>query len=1348
MKTVKFALLKFYIVNQIHSSYPQNMLRLLICLTLAACGILPCMAAPIFEGRQFRHYTVNDGLASNAVYSFFQDSKGRMWFGTIDGLHSFDGCNITEWRDESVVSLGSVISVIKDDGQDRLWIGSGNGVALFDLKLERFMELPVDGVRGMRIKSPVSDILHDSHGRMWMATVGEGVFCYDLSTRELRQYPAVTKIDNDIVRSIIEDSSGNIWAGTNSGVCRYNATQDRFVPVGDSDDDRVEVISLFEDSRHNLWVGARGAGLYLYNRTKGGLEPKLMPADSNSLLQVRDIVEWRPGELLLASDQGLTGYNTITGEFELLRADRKGANTLNDNYLQSLFVDREGALWIGTYFGGVNYVVPTARMFRHFHAGNTNMKAQVVSVFAQADDGNIWIGSDDAGVAHWDRKNNDFTPVRGRSLGTGSAYKNIHALLQSGNLLFVGMYLGGLDIVDLRTGALRNYKGGDSPRSLYASSIYAMLEDSYGDIWIGTSEGLNRYCRESGDFERIFEVHPADVDCLIEDSKGYLWACTTNQGVFRLDRKTGKWEQFVAEPSDGNGGSLPTNSVVTAQCDSRGQLWLGTDGSGLVRYDYATGKFVREPLPPHIRVVNKIVAYKDQLWLGTSKGLYCYLPQDSTLFSYNRDSGLQGDVFLPNSGMITDDGTVFMGGINGFNEFHPDRISHQYLRPDVILTDFQILNRPVEIGTEDSPLSESITYSEGVTLDYDERMISFRVALLSYINPAHNKFMYKLEGFDKNWNEADPSQLLTYRNLPAGEYVFRVRTSDGNGGWNDDALAFSIKVLPPWWFSIPMIILYVVILIVCGLLVYRRFMRNQKEKLHKLADEKDRELYQSKIEFFTHIVHEIRTPLTLIVSPLENLLKSEGKITDCRSQLTVMDRNGKRLLNLVNHLMDFRKMESGAMRLNITDVDIRRCLSDICREFELTASIKKLAVSVDIPEVPCVARVDREAFTQIVNNLLSNALKFSKSEIMISLTHLPDGGFRLCVGNDGPAIPLEEQEKIFTPFYQIAENRPSDNIGTGLGLLLVKRYALLMGTDVVVRSSGTTGAEFVIDFPESVSGVAEEILVERSEETPEENLQEESPATRERLLIVDDNEEMLSFLRELLAPSYDVECACDAEKGMEILSSWIPDLIITDVMMPGIDGMEFCRRLKHDIATSHIPVVLLTAKVEDEDFVTGFDSGADMYVTKPFSTDVIKARIRGLLANRARLRERFVADPAVIEEIAPNSDIDKDFFDRMRRIVEERLDDSEFSVDVLAREMAISRTGLFTKVKAVAGMTPNDYIRNIRLQKAAELLKTTNMRVNEVCWQVGFSSRSHFAKCFQSQFGVSPSEYKGSLKQG
>jgi len=1287
-----------------------------------------------------------------------------MWFGTIDGLHSFDGYVIREWRDEHINTLGAVIHSIVEDEQQRLWVGSNRGLALFDLHLEQFVELPVDPSSGIRIKSPVVKVSHGTDGKMWLATNGEGVFSYDKATCKLTQYPAPTKILNDNVSDVLEDSRGTVWAASQSGVCRYNPEQDRFVSVATTD--RQECLyasSILEDHNHNIWIGTKNDGLYKFDEPSGKLVPKLTQVENNKLFLIREIVEWEKGCLSLVSDMGLTCYYIDSGKAVLVQAEENSENALNDNYLHSLFVDREGALWIGSYFGGVNYVTPTQIQFIHYDCRNTSLKAKVISVFAEGEDGNLWIGSDDNGVFHWNKSTGVFTSISNHPLMSGAPHKNIHALLQDGDHLMVGMYLGGLNILDLKTGDVKNYVSSDNPESLYSSSIYSLYKDIYGEIWVGTSEGLNIYHPQSDSFQRVFEVHPADVCFITDDQKGFLWACTSNAGIYRMTRTTGKWEQFFFDNrlgmKSGSPGQLPTNSIVTAECDSNGNIWFGTDGYGLLRFDYDSQTFIREKLPKEIRVINKIISTGDELWISSSKGLFCYNPVKKEIRSYDKNSGLQENIFLPNSGLKRADRSILIGSINGFSEFYPERITHEHNNPEVILTDLQIFNKPVEIGCDGSHLEKSITYTDKLVLPYDQNMISFRVSPLSFINSAQNNYLYMLEGLDKDWYEAYPTYTHSYANIPPGKYTFKVRTSDGNGGWNEESLSFPIKVSHPWWLSTLMIILY--ILFFCGIIygIYRYFINRQKENLKKLADEKDRELYRSRMEMFTHIVHEIRTPLTLILSPLENILNSTMPMSECRKHLAIMERNGQRLLNMVNHLMDFRKLESGGMKLQMVPVDLCAPLRRMCDDIMLSASIKHIDVVVDLPNHPCVSMIDRSAFRHVVYNLLSNALKFTTSLINVSLKVATDGRLRLTVKDNGPGIPAEEREKIFMPFYQIEENRQTDNIGTGLGLLLVKRFAELMDAEVSLNSVVGDGSEFIVYFKTTDAQPVE--IAEKNEsafelkdcedynehdtaliETDEVELQED----KKEIVIVDDNDDMLNFLNVLLSGVYDIRGFSRAKDALDSIFDHTPDLVISDVMMPEMDGMEFCSILKKDLRTSHIPVILLTAKVENTDIINGFDNGADMYILKPFSPQVIEARIRSILINRTLLIEKFRNNPSVIETMVPEDSPDKRFFVKIKAIVEEHLADQDFTIDVLAREVAISRTGLFTKLKSIAKITPNEYIRKIRLEKAAEMLRTEDVRVGEVCWKVGFSSRSHFTKSFQAQYGISPSEYHAQSK--
>lgn len=1300
-------------------------------------------AAIAAQPRNVRHYTISEGLANNAVYSISQDKKGRMWFGTIDGVHSFDGNEIRVWRDERISSLGSSIYTITEDDRQQLWIGSDQGLSLFDLRTECFSTFDVQTVSGVSINAPISHVMVDSKRTIWIGTVGQGIFHYMPQTDELQQYTASGKINSDNIFHIKEDKSGVIWASTmDAGLSKFVPSQDLFQQATVNGVKNTTI--LFEDARQNLWVGSSRNGLYLLDKETKKLVQKLKPLDDKRILQVRGIVEWLPGELLIASDEGLTQYNTLTGEVKTIQSDYKQMNGLNDNYLQTLFIDRERALWVGTYFGGVNYLPPAGNNFKHYYKGNTQLDARIISVFAKADNENLWLGTDDAGFFYWDRQKNTFKSYKPQHDSSNPTYHNIHALLQDGDRLYIGMYMGGLDILDLKTGKFKNYKPGTSSKSLYASGIYALYKDSCRQIWVGTTTGLNRYRPETDDFERIYEVHPADISSIMEDRKGFMWVCSLNRGVFRLNKKTQKWEHFLRQPDEqAEAGMIPTNKVITACVDNKDNLWLGTDGHGLLKFDYENGTFTRVALPENIRVVHKIIAEKEELWLTTSNGLFCYQPISGNVRTYNKYDGLQENQFLPNSGIKLEDGTVLVGGINGFNAFHPDRVAHQPQLPTVILADFQIFNKPVVVGGENSPLSASITYADELVLEHQHSIFSLSVATLSYINPTKNRYKYKLEGFEKDWTYTSSALRVTYTNLPAGTYTFRVSSSNGDEVWNENAIAFPIRILPPWWASPLSIILY--ILLGMGMLVYFYYRMNKKqhEKMAMLAIEKDKEVYQSKIEFFTHMIHEIRTPLTLILAPLENVMRSTGSVREAMPQLLVIERNGKRLLNLVNQLMDFRKVESGGMNLTLVNTDIKEILNATCQRFYLSAELKQIKVILNMPESACYAKVDQEAFTKVVSNLLSNALKFTASHIWVDLNVTGDRRLELRIKDNGQGIAVEEQEKIFTPFYQIRENRPSDNMGTGVGLLLVKKLVDLMHGELKLESEPGLGATFVIWLEQGEAGVVPQKEVSVPDSVlPEMNMESDGPKPY-HILVADDNQDLLEYLQKLLSSvNYKVTCASDGKEALELLDGFLPDLIISDVMMPRMDGIELCRRIKQNLHTSHVPVILLTAKVETEDYVEGLENGADLYIAKPFSSDIIKAQIQSLLLNRERVKGSFRTEPLIQPDTMASSRLDKVFLEKATGIIEERMTDSGFSVDVLAQEVGISRTGLFTKLKAVTGMTPNDFIRIIRLKKAAELLSQGDIQVSEACFQVGFSSPSYFAKCFQAQFGVAPTEFR------
>lgn len=1306
-----------------------------------------------------RHYTINEGLSINAVYAITQDDKGRMWFGTIDGLHSFDGHEIRVWRDSSAVAPGPTIFALAQDDDYHLWVGSDRGLSLLDLKQERYIPLKAQTSAGVSINTPIADLLRDHQGRMWVATFGQGVFCYDPSHQTLSQY-TLGRLNTEFAICLYQDHHGTLWVTSRTeGISRFDEKTQRFHYLTGGKAEGI--ISLYEDSRHRYWAGSLRNGLYRFLPEERQLQQVVKP--QGQVLPVRDITENKEEHLLLASDEGLIDYHPETGERSALKTQYNRPNVLNDHHLQCLFRDREGALWVGTYFGGVNYISPQGDNFVHYRRGEKGLTTCIISVMALADGNNLWIGSDDAGFFYWDRESDTFRNYQpdARRAG-GPTYHNVHALLQADDKLFIGMYMGGLDIMDLRTGNVRNYMPSLSSRSLYAAGVYAAYRDSEGEIWIGTTMGLNRYEPATDDFERIYETQSADISYIFEDPYHALWVCSNNKGLFRFDRTSRRWEHFTAPLQEEESCGLTTDRILTATVDEVGTLWIGSNGDGLFQFDYATRQFHKVPLGEDLRVIYKIIPHRSTLWITTSDGLYHYVPHSGQITLYNKQDGLQDNQFLPNSGLRLTDGTLFVGGINGFNQFRPDEMVHPASdRPQIILSDFRLFNRPVTVGEASSPLPISITYADQLTLHHDHNIFSLQVTEVSYLNPSKHRFRYKLEGLEREWIYSEQAPHVSYTNLHPGRYTFRVAASNDYGEWSEEAFTLPIRVLPPWWFSLYALVAYVLLFVLLMWRLYCMMVRRQRLKMERMAMEKDKELYQSKISFFTQMIHELRTPLTLILGPLREVMQHGGTVQEALPRLQMVERNGERLFTVVNQLMDFRKTESGQMSVHLEDVELKGVLSGILDRFEWLATQKNVQLIHRFPEGRCVAHTDREAFMKMVSNLLSNALKFTHREVIITLYPAAEGGWELKVTDDGPGIAPAHQAKIFDPFYQVTANHPSDYMGTGIGLALVKKLALLVHSTLQIESEEGKGATFSLHFPKmqgdqptaeatdttetkSISAVRPFTTLEGDE--PQADTAKDGAACQNasapHLLVVDDNPDMRNFLQSVLQPTYEVECAENGQVAWQRMQSRIPDLVVSDVMMPVMNGLELCRKMKGALSTSHVPVVLLTAKIGDDAHVEGLESGADLYLPKPFSTEVIRAQIAAFLRSREQLRALYRAEPLAAVELPSHNRLDRDFIQEVNAVIERRLTDGTFSVDELAREVGVSRTALFTKIKALVGMTPNDFIRLVRLKRAAALLAQGNLPVSEVCWQVGFSSTSYFSKSFQAQFGVTPTEFK------
>lgn len=1300
----------------------------------------------------FRHYTIDDGLSVNAIYSITQDSKGYMWFGTINGLNRFDGRNFTSFRltgDSSDVNLGNVVYDIEENSQEQLWIASNLGVCIFDLKTETFLPFDVETATGERITSRTYAVQKDREQNIWIGTSGQGLFRYSPDSGQLVQFQSnliqPNSICSDHIRRIYEDSFGKIWiTSLDNGISVFHSESSSFTnyqPIGRAEQVRNE--SIFEDSQHNLWIGNDKYGLIRMDRATETFVSYLTPESSQHIVHIRSIMEYSPGVLLLASDDGLTFFNVQTGEAKTLTVDMQEAKGLNDHYLHALFVDKEHGLWIGSYFGGLNYVSLAYNHFTYYgHSQVENsLPGNIISAFCEDPDGNLWIGTDDAGLSFFDVKKERFTNYKPVKNQNSLSYQNIHALLWENQEVWIGTYSAGLDVLNLKTGRFRNYRPDKSEKSLCSSSVYALHKDKNGTIWVGTTFGLNRYRRESDDFARIALLQGKDITCIDEDNRGNLWIATFGSGIYCLNLRTNEWRNY--NRSDG----LPTDQVSTICVDDNGRLWVGTDGGGICRFDYETDRMVPCAHADFAGgVIHKIIADYEYLWISTNSGLIKYQPDKNATQVYSKSDGLQNNQFSPCAGIKTADGRLWFGGINGLNAFYPRKLVENKQAPKVVLTNLTLFNKDVSCRDADSPLKHALSYTKHLTLTHHQSIFSIEFAALSFTAPLKNKYAYKLDGFEDQWTLVQGDPKASYTNLSAGDYYFRVRASNGDSIWNNEETVLKLTILPPFWRSKLAYMLYLMLFISLVIYAYhcliQRTEKKHLEKMEHLKVEKEKELYNAKVNFFTNIIHEIRTPLSLIIGPLSSVMKSGKTVNEVHDELAVIERNSNRLLHLVNQLMDFRKIEAEGFLLKLEKHELNEWLKSLCDNFILIFREKKMDFELHLPEEKSIVNVDLEALTKVASNLLFNAVKYTKNKIRVELIrHEGLMQVDLRISDNGCGIPEGEQENIFKPFYQMEQSAHSGIAGSGIGLTLAKSLTESMNGNLFVEKEQKEGTVFVMRLPlfcTDTPAVDQTTLPD--EETQEEVIEEIAGRVR-NILVIDDHEELRTFLVQQLNVFYHILSASDGAQALQMLDENSVDLIISDVMMPGMDGFELCRLVKTNIKTSHIPVILLTAKANIDAKITGLESGADVYIEKPFAVEFLRAQVNSLLLNRERLRQRFINMPFITSDTIAVSKADRELLQKMDAAIDKSLAESEFSVEDLAGILCMSRSTLFEKIKNVSGLTPNNYIRLTRLKKAAEILAKGEYHINEVGYLVGFSSPSYFAKCFKKQFGVLPTDF-------
>ena len=997
----------------------------------------------------FTHYQVENGLSNNAILCSVQDSNGFMWFGTKDGLNRFDGYSFKVFHSapHNPNGLGSnFVRALLADQAGQIWVGTDQGIYLFDPTTENF------SLFHPSIVNEALDIQGDAQGHIWFID-DHVLYRYTTDTDSLCP---VTDRSDFLVTAFGLDRAGTVWMGTIDGyLYAYSPASGLSQPYSLFNQSPQVVSQWIErvfcaDDGH-LLIGTSKQGVKVFHPADGTYEDLLTHDDEGSDLFVRDILENGRGEYWLATESGIIIYNLRDRISTYLKKQRSNPWALSDNAVYTLCKDKENSIWAGTYFGGVNHYAVANTFFEKFFplSGSTTIAGNAIREICADKHGNLWIGTEDEGLNRLETATGTITNFQPTGSPQGLSHANIHGLLASGDTLWVGTFEHGLDLLDIRTGkVIRHYHSENKEGSLQNNFIFNIYRTRNGRILLATGKGLYEYLSGSDQF-RLVPDFPGHIfyTTLFEDSEGTIWAGTWRDGLYYSNPKAKRKGSFVHLAADS--GSLASNRVNRIFEDSRGNLWVATEG-GLNRFDPLRRNFGRygtaQGLPSNL-ILALLEDDDGKLWVTTSRGLVRFDCTTGVVNVFTRANGLLSDQFNYNSAYRAPDGTMYFGSVKGLIRFNPAQYRENDYEPPVYITAMQVYNRELEINKKGSPLTRSITFTNRVELNYNQSSFSIDFAALGFVSPVMTEYTYKMEGLDKEWTHIRTNRRVYFTELPPGDYTFRVNVADSGGNFKGKETQLQITIRPPFWASWPAYVLYTVVFVTALWYAvksyHRRVRERNKRKLELIRHRKEEELYRAKMDFFTNVAHEIRTPLTLIKAPLEKVMKRADDLPTMKRHLQTMERNTARLLELTEQLLDFRKTEVSGYRLNFAPVDIGALLRENYLSFKLAAEQKRIRIRLNVPPSPCVAYIDREAVTQIISNLLTNAVKYAERVIYLELSeHTPqDMLFTITVKNDGYLIPMDMGEKIFDTFVRLPATKAKQ--GTGLGLALARSLTLL-----------------------------------------------------------------------------------------------------------------------------------------------------------------------------------------------------------------------------------------------------------------------------------------------------------------
>ncbi|NLI25403.1 MAG: response regulator [Bacteroidales bacterium] len=1362
------------------------------CVWLVA-GFLPQSSAQTLA---FDRFSVYNGLSNSHVYCVFQDSTGFIWIGTEDGLNRFDGFSFRIYRNvpgDTTSLPDNVIYGICPDAGDDFWVATNSGIARYNSEFDYFENIPF--FRGGKKISDVqvNDVIKTSRGSVFAAT-NTGLFEYHSGLKQFHPVFSLS-VPNPVfqtgnISKLYEDRDRNLWVGfLNLGVWVYRNVRGDFQEITSSAVKDLfrncKILGIYEDHNRFKWIGTE-KGLFCYDpnlqkviRENFFLPPRLPHKQVSAIFQDSQNRFW------IGTDGGLILYRKEDDSFYPYFHDEFDEHSLSNNAVACIFEDRQKNLWIGTKEGGMNLSRSRFIQFNHLtkKAGTRPglNYAYVLSIMEDTD-GNLWVGTNGGGINFIDRKNNKilyYTP--GNSPAGGIKEDAVQTICQdkSGNIWF-GTYGGGLTFLDRRSGRFRTFLfNAHDTTGLPSNIVNSVFCDRNGLLWIGTHGGVTLMNpSEPGKFLNFLQRVDSSgsgltsnfITVFYEDQKGRMWIGTF-KGLNRFDPEQKKIVQFLHSPEK---NSLSNNAIHALYEDHNHFLWIGT-GNGLNRYDEKNQTFKafyeRDGLPNN--TINGIIEdERGNLWISTNQGLSMFDPATERFVNFGTEDGLGVIEFHHGAYARGKSGNFYFGGKSGLTFFNPMFFSVQSFIYPLVINDIRIFNVPVVPG-KNSPLRKSVTRITDLVLNYNQSFISIGFSALNFVNPGKDQYSYFLEGYDHRWISVQNYRYASYSNLPPGKYILRLKVINGITGVTASK-NIPIIIKPPFWRSPYSYAVYGTVLFLLFYLGYSyikaRNLYRHNLVLERMEKEKMKEVNQTKLRFFINMSHELKTPLTLILSPLERLLTHEQNLgSDERRKLyRVIYRNANRLSRLVSQIMDLRRLDDGKIELNASETDLVAFVRAVSRYFEDYAVNHSIEFSVEPETESLPVWIDREKFEKILFNLLSNAFKFTpdggKVRVLIKMAKDNRNNAsvaQVCISDTGIGIPYELQERIFERFYQIPGQTAYNATSSGIGLSIAKEFAELHGGTITLSSQPGKGSVFCVAIPMDTGHLKPEEMIPRGEDhfvihdlaeyAEEQELPDSHPAIQKELLdpgrpkrkilIVEDNYELRNFLMDSLDEKFDVYEAADGEEGLMMVQDVLPEIVISDVMMPKMNGIELCRAIKSDVRISHIPVILITVLNSEKDKIEGLESGADDYLIKPFNLRVLELKISNIIENRQRLVKKYLNEIDPDLRFMARSRTDEAFLQKAAEIVEKHLTEPDFSAEDFSHEMGMSRSNVHVKLRALAHQSTTEFIRTFRLKKAAVLLMTGQYNISEVCFKVGFNNISYFNRCFKKHFGMTPSEY-------